>query len=57
MATILYKDGVKIRVEADQVQNKLADGYSVINEQVEAYTSPPPEISQSTKRGRKPCSK
>lgn len=29
MATILYKDGITIQVEANQVQKKLADGYGV----------------------------
>lgn len=35
MATLLYKDGIEHRVEADQVQRMLENGYSVTNEETE----------------------
>jgi hypothetical protein len=73
MATLLYKDGVQIRVEADKVQRLLASGYSVtastiehiepaeLAEAFEVSTAEPLKNSQTIKtlgkRGRKPCSK
>lgn len=72
MATILYKNGSEVRVEAGQVQRMLADGYSVENkpavfvekEPAASFEEPDESIivedqdaKPAVKRGRKPCLK